>query len=174
MGIEDNELAVRTEPQRLEHVGAGRRQVTDMPDAGEPAAMAAAGEQCDQIDGLGDESARHCHDGFLENEFDVRLVAAINDMLLDMLAAISQRNYEQRRGLQAQGIAEARAAGKYRGRQADQARYEAINRMLASGNSWSVVERTIGCSRSTISKALKHVASSGCVSTTRAAPKPKP
>ena len=90
------------------------------------------------------------------NEFDQRMFLAINDMLMDMLAAIARRDYEQRRERQKQGIAKAKSAGKYRGRQIDQARYGAINRLLASGNSWSVVQRTVGCSRSTISKAARH------------------
>lgn len=89
-------------------------------------------------------------------EFDARMFGAINDMLLDMLAAIARRDYEQRRERQTQGIAKAMAAGKYRGRQVDQNRYEAINRLLESGSSWSVVQRTMGCSRSTISSAIKH------------------
>ena len=79
-------------------------------------------------------------------------------MLLDILAAIARRDYEQRRERQTQGIAKARANGKYRGRhgQVDQKQYAAINRLLASGSSWSQVQQTIGCSRSTISSAIKY------------------
>jgi DNA invertase Pin-like site-specific DNA recombinase len=33
----------------------------------------------------------------IQNEFDVCMFGAINDMLLDMLAAIARRDYEQRR-----------------------------------------------------------------------------
>lgn len=90
------------------------------------------------------------------NEFDNRMFAAINDMLLDMLAAIARRDYEQRRERQQQGIIKAKAAGKYRGRQINEARYDAINRLLLSGSSWSQVQKTIGCSRSTISSAIKY------------------
>ena len=92
----------------------------------------------------------------IQNEFDARMFSAINDMLLDMLAAIARRDYEQRRERQKQGIEKAQAAGKYRGRKIDQERYHAINRLLASGNSWNVVQKTIGCSRSTISCAVKY------------------
>jgi DNA invertase Pin-like site-specific DNA recombinase len=92
------------------------------------------------------------------NEFDARMFGAINDMLLDMLAAIARRDYEQRRERQKQGIEKAQAAGKYRGRKIDRERYHAINRLLASGNSWNIVQRTLGCSRSTISSAIKHAA----------------
>ncbi len=88
-------------------------------------------------------------------EFDARMFAAMNDMLIDMLAAIARRDYEQRRDRQKQGIAKAKAAGKYQGRKADLKRYDAINRMLASGNSWATVQQTLECSRTTISKAVK-------------------
>ncbi len=88
-------------------------------------------------------------------EFDARMLCAINDMLLDMLAAIARRDYEQRKQRQAQGIEKAKAAGKYRGRQPNLERYAAINRLINSGSSWSVVQKTVGCSRSTISKAIR-------------------
>ena len=91
-----------------------------------------------------------------QNEFDARMFGAINDMLMDMLAAIARRDYEQRRERQQQGIAKAKTEGKYHGRQINLERYAAINRLLASGSSWSEVQRTIGCSRSTISSARKH------------------
>ena len=95
----------------------------------------------------------------IQNEFDARMFGAINDMLLDMLAAIARRDYEQRRERQKQGIVKAQAAGKYRGRKIDHERYNAINRLLASGSSWNIVQRTIGCSRSTISSAIKYASS---------------
>ncbi|PWF48576.1 recombinase family protein [Massilia glaciei] len=79
-------------------------------------------------------------------------------MLIDMLAAIARRDYEQRRERQAEGIVKARAAGKFRGRRIDTARYDAINRLLASKSSWSEVERIVCCSRSTISAAVRHAA----------------
>ena len=89
------------------------------------------------------------------NDFDARMFGAINDMLLDMLAAVARRDYEQRRQRQAQGITRAKADDKYRGRQVDKSRHDAIRQMLASGLSWSTIERTIGCSRATISRAIK-------------------
>ena len=104
----------------------------------------------------------------IQNEFDARMFGAINDMLLDMLAAIARRDYEQRRERQKQGIEKARIAGKYRGRMVDLERYHAINRLLASGSSWNVVQKTIKCSRSTISSAIKY--SSQAVSTQCAEP----
>nr|WP_277422610.1 recombinase family protein [Pantoea stewartii] len=111
------------------------------------------------------------------NEFDSRMFGAINDMLLDMLAAIARRDYEQRRERQQQGITKAKAAGKYRGRQVNKPRYDAINRLLLSGSSWTQVQKTIGCSRSTISSAIKYAASQiqakTLVETPVAAPTPR-
>jgi hypothetical protein len=101
----------------------------------------------------------------IQNEFDARMFGAINDMLLDMLAAIARRDYEQRRERQKQGIEKARTAGKYRGRMVDLERYNAINRLLASGSSWNLVQKTIKCSRSTISNAIKHASLAVVVST---------
>jgi DNA invertase Pin-like site-specific DNA recombinase len=105
-----------------------------------------------------------------QNEFDSRMLSAINDMLLDMLAAIARRDYEQRRERQSQGIKRAKVAGKYRGRQVNHARYDAINRLLASGSSWSVVQKTVGCSRSTISKAVRYAEAGAKASTSKPSP----
>lgn len=92
----------------------------------------------------------------VRSDFDSRMFGAINDMLIDMLAAIARRDYEQRRERQAQGIVKARASGKYRGRQVDSSRYDAINRLLSSKSSWSEVQKIMRCSRSTISAAVRH------------------
>jgi DNA invertase Pin-like site-specific DNA recombinase len=44
------------------------------------------------------------------------MFSAINDMLLDMLAAVARRDYEQSRERQQQGISRAKREGKYKGR----------------------------------------------------------
>lgn len=89
------------------------------------------------------------------HDFDSRMFAAINDMLLDMLAAVARRDYEQRRVRQKQGIDRAKREGKYKGRKVNQSRYDAINKLIASGSSWSQVQNILGCSRGTISCAVK-------------------
>lgn len=50
------------------------------------------------------------------DEFTQRMLSAINSMMLDMLAAVPRKDYEDRRRRQNEGIAKARAAGKYKGR----------------------------------------------------------
>jgi DNA invertase Pin-like site-specific DNA recombinase len=47
------------------------------------------------------------------DEFTGRMFDAINDMLLDMLAAIARKDYTDRRRRQAQGIVKAKNEGRY-------------------------------------------------------------
>lgn len=75
------------------------------------------------------------------DEFTGRLFDAINNMLLDMLAAVARKDYEDRRRRQAQGQAKAKAKaeGKYKGRPEDTERNARIARLLAAGHSWREV-----------------------------------
>ncbi|MGC2783898.1 MAG: recombinase family protein, partial [Roseiarcus sp.] len=91
------------------------------------------------------------------DEFTKRMFAAINAMLLDMLAAVARKDYEDRRRRQAQGIAKAKAKGTYHGRPEDTDRNEGIAGMLRSGMSWSTIQATAGCSRATIAKVAKRL-----------------
>jgi DNA invertase Pin-like site-specific DNA recombinase len=86
------------------------------------------------------------------------MFAAINGMLLDMLAAIARKDYEDRRRRQAQGIQRAKVAGAYRGRPEDTARNDGIAGMLKGGMSWSAIQAATGCSRATIAKVAKRAA----------------
>jgi DNA invertase Pin-like site-specific DNA recombinase len=89
------------------------------------------------------------------DEFSARMLEAINGMMLDMLAAIARKDYEDRRRRQAQGIAREKAKGTYKGRQEDVKRNTAIIGMLQSGQSWSSIVAATGCSRSTLSRLAK-------------------
>jgi DNA invertase Pin-like site-specific DNA recombinase len=89
------------------------------------------------------------------DEFTGRMFEAINGMLLDMLAAVARKDYDDRRRRQAQGQAKAKADGRYRGRPEDVERNHGIAQMIAAGQSWSAVQRATGCSRATIAKILK-------------------
>ena len=50
------------------------------------------------------------------DEFTERMLSAINSMLLDILAAVARKDYEDRRRRQAQGVQKAKKQGKYKGR----------------------------------------------------------
>jgi DNA invertase Pin-like site-specific DNA recombinase len=92
------------------------------------------------------------------DEFTGRMFEAINSMLLDMLAAVARKDYDDRRRRQAQGQAKAKLEGKYKGRPEDTERNAAIGRMLASCASWSTIQSATGCSRATIAKIAKRAA----------------
>jgi DNA invertase Pin-like site-specific DNA recombinase len=78
------------------------------------------------------------------------LLDAVNRMLLDMLAVVARKDYNDRRRRQAQGIAKAKDAGAYKGRRPNQERHQQIAELLASGFSWSKVQKHTKASRSTI------------------------
>ena len=89
------------------------------------------------------------------DDFTARMFDAINGMMLDMLAAVARKDYEDRRRRQAQGQAKAKAEGRYKGRPEDTARNAGIVSMLQAGASWSKIQAATGCSRATIAKLAK-------------------
>jgi DNA invertase Pin-like site-specific DNA recombinase len=89
------------------------------------------------------------------DEFTGRMFQAINEMMLDMLAAIARKDYEDRRRRQLQGIAKAKRANRYKGRPENVERNTAILKMLAKGQSWNSIVDATGCSRATLSKLAK-------------------
>ncbi|TPM31459.1 recombinase family protein [Mesorhizobium sp. B2-3-4] len=93
-----------------------------------------------------------------DDDFTARMLEALNGMLLDMLAAIARKDYDDRRRRQAQGIQKAKGEGKYRGRPEDEQRNAAISKMLKSGQSWSSIVAATGASRSTLARLTKRVA----------------
>jgi hypothetical protein len=59
---------------------------------------------------------------------------------------------------QAQGVAKAKAEGKYLGRLEDTGRNAGIASMLRAGSSWTAIQAAFGCSRATIAKVAKRAA----------------
>lgn len=92
------------------------------------------------------------------DEFTARMFEAINGMMLDMLAAVARKDYDDRRRRQAQGQNKAKAAGRYKGRPEDTERNSAIAAMLTGKQSWNTIQSATGCSRATIAKIAKRVA----------------
>lgn len=62
----------------------------------------------------------------ITDEFTGSMIKAINSMMMDMLAAIARKDYQDRRRRQAEGIQKAKKEGKYKGRQADSDLHEKI------------------------------------------------
>ncbi|MBN0252546.1 recombinase family protein, partial [Pseudomonas aeruginosa] len=67
------------------------------------------------------------------DEFTNRMPSAINSMLVEMMAAIARKDYEQRRERQAQGIQKAKTAGKYQGRPVDEELHKRVKELLGAG-----------------------------------------
>lgn len=91
------------------------------------------------------------------DEFTQRMFQAINGMLLDVLAAVARKDYDDRRRRQEQGQAKAKLAGLYRGRQEDRARNDGIAVLLKAGRTWSQIQEAVGCSRATVAKVAKRL-----------------
>ena len=89
------------------------------------------------------------------DEFTQRMLSAVNEMLLDMLAAVARKDYEDRRRRQSEGVAKAKAEGKYKGRQKDEKLRENIAALLHVGKSYGDIVDLLGCSRSTIAAVNK-------------------
>jgi len=89
------------------------------------------------------------------DEFTKRMLVAINSMMLDMLAAVARKDYEDRRRRQAEGIEKAKQMGKYKGRRINHNLHENITTLLNSGKSYNAIVSLLGCSKSTISKIAK-------------------
>lgn len=84
------------------------------------------------------------------DEFTARMLDAINGMMLDMMAAIARKDYEQRRQRQAEGIAKAKAAGVYQGRQRDDSKRRRIADALAAGMSIRKTAEVVNVSPTTV------------------------
>ncbi|WP_249671624.1 recombinase family protein [Pseudomonas abieticivorans] len=84
------------------------------------------------------------------DEFTDRMLGAINSMLVEMMAAIARKDYEQRRERQAQGIKKAKAAGKYHGRQIDADLHKRVRELLSAGLGIRATARHADCSTTTV------------------------
>ena len=93
----------------------------------------------------------------LGDEFTERMLSAINDMMLDMLAAIARKDFDDRRKRQAQGVKKAKAEGKYRGRPINEKLHSDIEGLLLDGKSYAYIKNLLGCSDHTISRVKKTI-----------------
>ncbi len=84
------------------------------------------------------------------DEFTDRMLAAINYMMIDMMAAIARKDYQQRKLRQAQGIAKAKSAGVYKGRPVDIELRKRVRELLDAGLGIRAVARHAACSTTTV------------------------
>lgn len=90
-----------------------------------------------------------------QDDFTRGMIAAVNGMLLDMLAVVARKDYEDRRRRQAQGIEKGQASGVYTGRKTNEALHKRIKDCLASGNSLRKTAAIVNCALSTVQRVAK-------------------
>ena len=86
------------------------------------------------------------------DEFTSRMLGAINNMMIEMMAAIARKDYQQRRERQAQGIAKAKSSGAYKGRPIDANLHKRVRELLAANLGIRATARHAGCSTTTVLK----------------------
>jgi len=79
------------------------------------------------------------------------MLSSINEMLLDMAAAMARTDYDTKRERQRQGIERAKAKGLYTGRPRQTEKRRRIAELMTDAK-WSVgkIAKTVGCSTSTV------------------------
>jgi DNA invertase Pin-like site-specific DNA recombinase len=91
--------------------------------------------------------------GLGEETFAGRMLGAMNSMLLDMLAAIARKDYEDRVRRSAEGIAKAKLIpGKYKGRVPDLELHAKVKACLEAGMAIRKTATVCGCSKTTVQK----------------------
>lgn len=93
------------------------------------------------------------------DDFTGRMLDAINSMLMDMLASVARKDYQDRRRRQNEGIKANKE--KFRGRQVDKDKRKAIKAHLKSGMTYGEIQAVLPCSRSTISRVKKEIKKEG-------------
>lgn len=80
------------------------------------------------------------------------VLVSVQEMLLKLALQIARDDFEDRRERQRQGIDQAKANGKYAGRQADAATHERIVALRMGGNSIARTAKLAGCSESQVKR----------------------
>ncbi|EHN8901488.1 resolvase [Klebsiella pneumoniae] len=89
------------------------------------------------------------------DDFTGRMLDALNGMMLDMLAAIARKDYDDRRKKQAQGITKAKAAGRFKGRPDDVQKQARVADALKAGMTQRKVAEVCGVSLALVNKVAK-------------------
>ncbi|TKF33085.1 recombinase family protein [Enterovibrio norvegicus] len=79
---------------------------------------------------------------------------AINNMLIELMAAMARKDYETRRERQRQGIETAKANGKYKGKRADAERHQKVKSFREKGLSLREIAEATSYSRSQVCRIL--------------------
>ncbi len=91
------------------------------------------------------------------DSFTGRLFGALNSMLLDMLAAIARKDYEDRVRRTRAGVKKAKDLGKYKGRPVDQDLRARVNACLEKGMTLRKIALVCNCSKATVQRAKREM-----------------
>ncbi|MFG0903420.1 recombinase family protein [Photobacterium damselae] len=105
------------------------------------------------------------HDAFAPSAATSPIMAALSNFILDLAASMARDDYETRKKRQAQGIEKAKAIDEarkaqglervhYKGKPIDTELHDKIKELHALGMSKLKISKTLGCSRTTVYKAL--------------------
>ncbi|PMN92668.1 recombinase family protein [Enterovibrio norvegicus] len=95
------------------------------------------------------------NNAFTHNDPIIKAVLdAINNMLIELMAAMARKDYETRRERQRQGIETAKANGKYKGKQPDTERHQKVKSYREKGLSLREIAEATGYSRSQVCRIL--------------------
>lgn len=90
-----------------------------------------------------------------KDDFTESILRAVNNMLLDTLAAMARKDYTDRRRRQSQGIAKAKAEGKYTGRKADFEKHANIIRLRTAGSTIKETAKALSVSERTVVRVME-------------------
>ena len=93
------------------------------------------------------------------NDLTSGILRAVNAMLIDILATMARQDYETRRKRQAQGIAKAKQAGLYKGKEKDLEARETVREMLVQNVKPAHIMKAAGISRATFYRIKKELIS---------------
>lgn len=81
----------------------------------------------------------------------------LTEFMINLAAAQARDDYETRLNRQKQGIAKAKAEGKYKGRKRNTEKRDRITELLNAKMSWAKIMTTVECSRSTVQSVAKEL-----------------
>ncbi|RDG56778.1 resolvase [Klebsiella pneumoniae] len=91
------------------------------------------------------------------NDLTSGILRAVNAMLIDILATMARQDYETRRKRQAQGIAKAKLAGLYTGKEKDMSARGVVREMLAQNVKPAHIMKAADINRATFYRIKKEL-----------------
>lgn len=92
-----------------------------------------------------------------KDEFTNHMLTALNQLMLEILAAMARKDYQDRRRRQAEGIDEARGKRIYKGRGENTELHQNIRLFLSEGKSYNRIVKLLKCSRGSVAKVTKRM-----------------